>query len=203
MKKDKETKTKDITVVQKSISPIIKQAEELVITNPEELKASVEILTTLNQWNDQVTEDKEKLTKPLNATLKEIRGRYKPIEVELETAIDSVRGKMSTYQTKALKERQEAEAAIAERVGEGKGHLKIETAVKQIEGLDPVDNRVVGIDDGAVAFVEVKKFEVTDLALLPIEYHLADEGKIRFVMKEGMELPGVKYWTEQSPRNFR
>lgn len=196
-------KDKEITVIEKSLTPVIKQAEELKITNSEELKASVELLTTLNQWNDRVTEDKEKLTKPLNATLKEIRGRYKPLEEQLETAITSVRSQMTSYQTQALKDRQDAEMKIAERVGEGKGHLKIETAVKQIEGLEAVESSVVGVDDGAVAFVEVKKFEVVDLSLLPLEYHLSNESKIRFVMKEGTELPGVRYWTEQSPRNFR
>lgn len=194
--------TKEVTVLNKIPENITLQAQDLVIIDDKSLTQGVKMLSQLNKWNDQVMEEKEKLTKPLNATLKEIRGRYKPIEELLETAINSIRGKMITFQTERTNKQKEEEAKITDRIGEGKGKLKIETATKKLEDLGEVDTKFEG-DNGSVKFKVDRKFEVVDLSKLPVEYHLADEVKIRKVMKAGIELEGVKYWDEQIPYNSR
>jgi len=40
-----------------------------------------------------------------------------------------------------------------------------------------------------------------DVTMLPHEYILPNETKIREVMKEGVELPGVRYFTIQISKN--
>lgn len=192
----------NLEIVTKEVSPVVEQATALIIATGEDMTLATETLSKLNALNDRVVEDREKITKPLNAALKEVRAKYKPIESQLEEAIGIVRGKMSKYQTAALKAKSDEEARISARIGEGRGKLKIETAVAQIEAIETPEAKVE-TEAGAVVFIPTKKFEIVSLAELPIEYHVADEIAIRKKMKEGVELPGVRYWIEQVPRNNR
>jgi hypothetical protein len=61
----------------------------------------------------------------------------------------------------------------------------------------------VSAASGAIKFVSVRVFEVMDLSLVPLDYHLANEVAIRKAMIAGIELPGVKYETIQRPSNYR
>ena len=61
--------TKEITI-KKEVSPIVKQVEELKIKSSADLVKATGILSKLNKYNDELIEDMEKLTKPINASLK-------------------------------------------------------------------------------------------------------------------------------------
>jgi len=191
-----------VSIIENEVSPIVATTQSIVIGSPEDMRNATEILSKLNVFNDRLIEDKERITKPLNAALKEIRAKYKPMEEKLGDAITVIRDKMETYQIAATRKLKEEQDKIAARIGEGKGKLKIETAVAKMDHLDVPEKNIEG-DTGSVSFVTVKKFEVTDLSLVPIEYHLANEVAIRKAMKDGNELPGVRYFEEQSVRNSR
>ncbi len=145
-------------------------------------------------------EDRLKLTAPLEASLKLIREKYTPTEKLLKSAVDMLKSKMSSYQSKSIQEQNEAEAKIALKLAEGE--IDINQALKKMSKIDAPEEKVQ-TDSGAVSFRTVKKCEVIDLALLPMKYHLPNEVMIRKAMSEGVELPGVKYWEEQSVINKR
>lgn len=191
-----------VPALQKEVSPVVAKAQALEITDAASMAEATAMLSTLNRVNDEATDSKEKLTKPLNAALKEIRSRYKPLEDIVGDAIDIIRGKMTKYQTEAKRIADKAAADIAGRVGEGKGHFKSETAVKKIAEIERPP-QAVATAEGVVKFKTIRKFEVMDMALLPMEYHLADEVAIRKAMMAGTELTGVRYYTEQVPENTR
>ncbi len=191
--------TKQLTIIKK-VDPLIIKAEELVVEDSAGLKEAIEVLSELNQWSDRVEEDRTKLTAPLNKTLKEINSRYKPLKDALELTVERLRARMSEYQGKALRARAELELRFGERVE--KGSLKAETAVRRLDELGTVEKSIEG-ENGSVSFIELEKFAIEDLSLVPIEYHLANEVMIRKAMKEKIYLPGVKYWTTQSVRNSR
>ena len=179
----------------KEISPLVEQARELKISNTDDLKKSADMLTTCNRYLDELTAQKEKLTKPLNATLKEIRARYKPTEEVLEETIELLRVEQSRYQTALIECIKKEEEKVADMVISGE--LNVDNAISKIEDIqspESVDN---------LSFVSQKKFEVMDVTMLPAEYILPDEVKIRSAMKDGIELPGVRYFTVQVPRNNR
>lgn len=193
--------TKEI-VIKKEVSPVLKKAQGIEIKNGDDMKVAVELLSNLNKHLDSVTEEKEKVTKPLNEALKAERGRWKPIETELEEAINSVRSKMISYQTEETRRQKQEEAKIEARVGEGKGKLKFETAIKKIDEIEKAE-ATVSTDSGVVKFKTVKKFEVMDITMVPKEFLLADEVAIRKEMVSGREVKGVRYYEEQVPLNFR
>lgn len=197
MAKKKEVAVK---VIERNLAPTLTASRSLEINSPEAMQEATAILSRLNKWLKDVEADEKTLTQPANDILKEVRARYRPIKSELSSEIESVRAKMSTYQTALLAERKVEEEAIAGRIGAGKGYLKVETAESKINALPSIDSSIAS-QEGSVAFRTTKKFEVVDIALLPIIYHLADEVAIRKAMKEGIELAGVRYWNEQTPVN--
>lgn len=151
---------------------------------------------------DAIKEKKELITKPLNLALKNAREMFKPLENPYEDAIQILRMKMSGYQTAKLKAEEEAKAKIANRVGEGKGKIRLETAVEKIEEIGTTEKNA-STEAGAVSFRTVKKFKIVDLKLVPIEYLMLNESLVTKVMKEGKELPGLAYFEEQIPVNYR
>lgn len=188
--------------IKKELLPIVKPFEKKAITNQSELQGAVAALSHLNKILDRLIADKEKITKPLNVTLKEVRGRYKPAEEELENHIGSLRDKITAYQTEQVRLQRIEEAKIEARVGEGKGKLKVETAVRKMDELEKPDEEII-TSAGLVKFKEVKKFRIVDFAMLPTNYLLANEVEIRKSMLAGEEVPGVEYYTEQIPLNYR
>lgn len=191
-----------MTIPTKEIGLITTKVQKVSITNPETMKEATALLSKINKLKDALTTEKEKVTKPLNEALKAERARFKPLEEQLETAISTIRVAMTKYQTEATALAQKESAKIAARIGPGKGKLSLDTAVQKLSEIEK-PQELVSTDAGAVTFRTVQKFEVTDLAKLPIQYHLADEVAIRAAMKNGQQLPGVRYYEEQVPYNSR
>jgi hypothetical protein len=107
---------------------------------------------------------------------------------------------MSAYQTEQDRIAREKEEKIAARVGEGKGKLKVETAVNKMNEIERAPEKIES-EKGKLSFRTVKKFEVQDTGMLPPDYILPDLSAIRKAMLAGLELPGVKYWEEKEPIN--
>lgn len=183
-----------------TIPPIALKLETFEITNKETMEQAVHLLSLGNRELDKLTADREKLTKPMNDALKEIRSRYKPAESRLESGIAFLRKLISSYQTDQKALALAKATKIAARVG--KGTLKAETAIDKISALATPDERVA-TGAGSVSFRTVRKFELTNLALVPLEYHELSEAKIKTALKLGVEVPGVRYFDEEVPINRR
>lgn len=192
----------EIIAIEKKLGPTLKDVESIVVTDEASEKEATDILSRLNIIGDAMKAAKAKVYDPAWQTVVAIREEWKPKETKLESAVSLIRGKLSKYRTAAKAEADKKAAEIAARVGSGKGKLKVETAVKKMEGLDMQDGSVTS-DAGVVKYKTVQKFKVIDLKLLPLDFHLADEVAIRKAMVAGQKLPGVEYSTEEVPMNFR
>lgn len=194
MKKDK------LEIIKKEINPIIEQAEAIQIVNDSRLAQASEALSKLNVIGDKITAEKEKLTVPLNQALKEIRGRYKPVENIYETAITILRQKISAYQTEKIRKQREEEAKIAARLE--KGTLKLETALNKLDELPVVQDKIA-TDTGIVKFREDKTLKIVDRGLIPNEYWVIDEKAVLNALKSNLEVPGASLETTMVPLNYR
>jgi hypothetical protein len=184
------------------ITPEIIQMKPILIVDTKSLTEATETLSKLNKYLDALTKDKETITKPINESLKVIRAKYKPLETSLSEAIEMIRKSMGSYQTTLMANQRMEEQKIADRIGEGRGKLSLESATKKIEAIE-VPVAKIATDNGSIKFRETKCFEVVDISKVPIKYHLPDEVAIRTAMKAGIEFEGVKYWSEQTPINNR
>lgn len=188
----------------RELEPVLKAALEKTrdIASPKDMETATIELSRLNQALDAITGEKEKVTKPLNAALKAERSRWKPSEDALEEAIARIRRKMTDYQTAALAKAELEAAAIADRAKPGRGNLSDGTAMRKIGEIDRPESRIE-TSAGKLRFEAVRCFEVMDVTMLSKEYILADEAKIRADMRKGIEVAGVRYYTEQRPINNR
>lgn len=197
--------TKDnsiVPVVEKQISPIVAQSQALEITSQKTMETASTMRETLKKAQKALKDDKEKLTKPINVLLKEIRGRYTTVEDVIETSLTAINKKMGAYQTEQDAIAEAERAKIAARTKGGKGNLSPETAVAKMQEIDTPASRIESAH-GVTEFMDVKKFEVVDFALLPIEYKLVNDVAIRTAMRQGTEVAGVRYWTEKVPKSAR
>ncbi len=192
----------DTSIIQKEINPLVSRADEYVVSNAKDMEDGAEFLSVLNKKNDSIQAEKTKITAPLLQALKEERGRWKPLETALSEAIRIVSKKMSAYQTEQKSIAQKASEKIASRVGQGRGHLKFETASKKIEEIEIPANKVT-VDSGKVFFKTVEKCEVEDKTKIPLEYLVPDMIAIRREMRNGNHIKGVRYWNEEQVNNRR
>lgn len=192
----------EIVIIEKKVNPLVERALSFVVKNPKQMKEATDLLSQMNSIGDKMEAEKRKVVDPLNLALKNERARWKPLESAYESGIAAVRKAMSAYQTAEKAKSDEKADAIAARVGAGKGKLKAETASAQIDELDKPE-AIVATDKGVVKFRTVKKFEVLDISKLPVAYVVANEVAIKSAMRDGLELPGVRYYTEEEPINFR
>ena len=181
---------------------LLATAESIVIDNQASMKQATELLSTINKTLDGMTEEKEKVTKPLNAALKAERDRWKPVESLLKPVVVSLRVKMSAYQTALIKKQREEEEKIAARMKPGKGNLKPETAIRKMSEVDAPEAKVES-DAGSVGFREKKIVKITDEAKIPKEYWIVDVDAVFVALKEGKKVPGAEIDIEMVPVNSR
>jgi len=195
--------SKAVAIYEKKVSPLAQEADALVIKSPEDMTRATELLSKLNKTMDGVEEEEDKIVGPLKATIKVEQGRWKPFKDALKPAIDSLRKRMGAYQLAEDEKAAAKKAKIAERVGSGKGKLKLETAIEQADAVEGPESKIA-TENGSVGFRKDRKCEIIDATLVPREYCLPDLVSIRAAMKNGIEgLPGVRYFDEMVPINKR
>lgn len=194
-----DTNEKAVAIIEKKLAPILVTAQNIRITNAKEMEEAAVQLTHLNRYGDELKKLKETMTKPMNAALKAARELFRPREVRIDEAVTSIRNKMSTYQTEQEVLAKAEEDKIAARVGQGKGKLKPETAVRQMDELDrPAKSIDTGI--GSIKFRTDQKLKITN-AQSVVTWLIKNacwdaveisERAVYTLLKEGKKIPGAE-----------
>lgn len=149
---------KAVQVVEKRLTKAESYAEALTITDDKGEKTATAALSELNKLGDEITGQKEELTKPLNAVLKAIRERYKPVETAHANAIRIIKGKLIAYHNAKQAAADKEAAQIAARAA--KGTIKPETAVRKMDEIAPVEKNVK-TEAGALQYKKVPVATIT------------------------------------------
>jgi hypothetical protein len=188
--------------IKKEVSPLVAKAQAVTIMSADDMKEATVLLSVVNKKLDAITAEEEKVTKPLNEALKAERARWSPMKTILKDAVSVLRTKMSAYQTAETKRAQEEKARIASRIGDGKGKIKMETAVRKLDEVDSPDTKVQ-TDAGALTFRATPTLKITDTHAIPREYLVVDEKKLLDALKAGVSVPGAEIEVIQVPVNRR
>ncbi len=192
--------TTEIKTIEKTVNPLVATATALSIKSDADMPRATELLSQVNQALDQVTDEEDKVVKPLKEALKAEQSRWKPIKSTLETARDAIRSAMSKYQTSVALARKQEEERLAARVA--KGTMKIETAARKMTEA-PVPVQAVETASGSIRFRTVQKLVITKPADIPREYLVPDEVAIKAALKAGKKVAGCELVDEQVPMNYR
>lgn len=186
--------------IQKEIDPIIQAATSLTIIDTSSLTDATRMLSQLNTYGDKITEEKEKVTKPLNQALKAERSRWKPIEETLSTAIDLIRSKLSDYQTEAITAQTQAENLAIEHLNANPEHIS--QALDSLSAIPSPESKIT-TEDGTLTFRPTPTLKVNDLSSIPEAYFDLNESRVLEDLKAGVIVPGAIIEIVQIPVNRR
>lgn len=196
--------TKEIATIDKKVTTLVSkqelQAEKLEILKLEDMTRATELLSEVNRMADKLEEERTKLTVPLNATLKEINNRYKPLSTTLKNAVDIIRKKMMDAQKRFDADIEGQKDKLMDRVE--RGTMRVETAVAKMEDIPDASAKVL-TDSGAVQWVTVKKLVIDDATKIPREYLDVNETAVKEALKNGIVVPGARMIEEKIPKNTR
>lgn len=190
-----------LSTITSEVSPILTRGETMEINSPEDLNEAVAILSQANKALDRIKDEKEKVLAPLREAANAEKARWEPLESRFKPVVARLRDLMSKYQTAALAKKKEDDDKIASRVGEGKGKLKVETAIRKMEE-NTVETKVETAV-GGLSFREKKQLKITDETKIPREFLIPDEKAIIEALKAGTAVPGCEIETIQVPINKR
>ena len=193
---------KKIEVYQKEVPPLVARAQTIEIESAEDMIEATEILSQVNKRLDQMKAEKEKVLAPLREAANAEKARWKPLEDMFTPLVLRLRGLMGNYQTMMLKKQAEEQMKIASRIGDGKGKLKVETAIKKLGEMETVDAKIE-TEVGGLSFREKKQLKIVDIKLIPEQYWIVDEDAVFTALKEGTDVPGAEIEVVQVPVNKR
>lgn len=185
---------KELITLKSQISKLENQANAVTITTPEENALAIDLKAKLKDIGQTIKARKEEITKPLNVALKSARELFAPIEDQYEKAENIVGRKLIDYKQKVEAEARAIEAKIAARVE--KGTMKMETAEKKIEQI-PTVQKTIKTSFGSVQFRKIKKVRITDINMIPDQYWIIDEVKLRKDVLAGIVIPGAIFFEEE------
>jgi hypothetical protein len=197
IKEEKESElSKEIAPLQKEVSKIVLVASELKVANKDDLQEATNLLAKIKMIGRDILSAKEQITKPLNETLRNVRGFFAPVESQWSEAEVIVKKKMLDFQRAELAKAKTEEVKIEAKVEAGK--MSFDKAAEKIEEVTPEKTIKAEGGNGSAQFKKIRVVKVEDEKLIPDEYWVLDMVKVRKVALAGVEIPGVKVVEELS-----
>lgn len=193
----------------KEVSIFEKTANSLEIKSAADVEAAVETLGSIKKMQKHLKAQETDAKKPYAELVKGIIAAFKKPLTDLGNAEDTIKGKISKFRAEEARKAEEKKAKIEARVGEGKGKLKVQTAINQISDVEQ-NRSAAHVDTGnsKMTVRMIKKLRITDEALIPREFLVVDSTKVRQsafkifdLKKEGVDvamIPGVEVYEEES-----
>lgn len=176
------------------------KANAITITTPQELEGAAALLNDLNVYRDNLTTEKNKVMRPLLDAVNAERARWSPQESKVTAFITELREKISFYQTAEAKRAAEEDAKITDKMAKGK--LSLNTAVKKMTEVARPES-AIETDSGTLKFRTVKKWKITDIKKVPLEYLIVDDHLVNQARKADAPISGIEYYEEQMPVSYR
>lgn len=186
----------EITIIEKNVPHYM----SLTVVNQATLQEASEYLIQAKKEYKYLKKDMDTLLAPSKEQITLIKEKYDPRLKALEAVVERLSQQTTIYQTQIVNAKAAAEEKIAAKVTSG--YIKTETALNKLEGLGTIQKNVE-TDTGSMSFVAHALCELEDITKVPLKYHTVDMVAIRAEMKAGNKYPGIRYWTEQRPRNTR
>lgn len=161
---------KDIEPLAKDISHLSAGIVDLKVTSDPEAKSATGLLTSVKTKAKEIAKKKKAILDPLSEAVKEVRKLFKEPEDQLTEAERIIKAAILAYHEAQDAIAQKQIASIENRVGEGRGHIKVETAMAQLANVNQADTNIRTENGGAQIRMGAEKVKITDPYFLPPEY---------------------------------
>ena len=190
--------TRELTIIEQNVPKYL----SLEVKDQTTLQEASTYLISAKKEYKALKADMDKLLEPFKEGIDGVKEKYDLRLKSLKSVIDVLNDKTSGYTTRLMNEAQAKAQAISDRVGEGKGHLKPETAIKQLESIEKGDTSIETVV-GSMTFRNVPQLVIEDISLIPREYLVPDEAKIKSALKLGLQVKGAKLINKQISWNSK
>jgi len=185
--------TKEIEIVKEKIKGMATMVLETKVTNDKEVAEVSDKIKNVKKLGKYIKEVKDRFVAPAKEIIEQAKQMYDIPIKECINAEFALKRKAEIYLEAKEEERKKAENNIVAKVESG--YIKAETAVKKLEAL-PEQKKTIATDSSALTMTKRKVMEISDASLIPDEYWVIDEVKLR---KEALEkdktgaeqIPGV------------
>lgn len=185
---------KEIAIVEKDVRAVSRKVGDLEIKTQDDLRAATDVLSQVKTAQKSLKAEKEKILGPQLDAVQATRNLFAPFEAQLNDAEFSIKRKMIAYEDEESSKARIEEAKIQAKLDAGR--MKPETAAKKIEQIETVAPQVSG-NKGVVQFRTVRKVVIDHPELLPREYLMPDEQKIKKAALAGISVAGTKVVEEK------
>lgn len=208
MSEQKQVATVDKKAVEE-VSIFEKSANALKITGPADMEQATELLGSIKKMQKHLKTQETDAKKPYADLVKGIIAAFKPVNHQLSAAEDIIKDKVIKFRRAEAIKAEEQKAKLEARVGEGKGKLKVQTAINKIADVDANKSAAhTNTGTSSMTVRMVKKLNIIDESQIPREFLVVDTAKVRAsafkihdLIKEGVtvaQIPGVEVVEEES-----
>jgi len=148
------------------------------INNQTELEQAQIIRNTLKADLKRITDEKDKVARPLLDAIAAERARFAPTIKKYEDAIKTISTMLTDYHTEQFKLQKAQEDKIL-----SDGRLKDTTVLKKLSDIEVVET---------AGFRKHQVLKITDEMLIPREYLIVDEKYVLQALKDGITVPGAE-----------
>lgn len=171
----------ELATVQQEADGLLEDVKAFSVDSNEDLQLAAEVLADVKGKAKRLDEMEKSATRPLNDTLKTIRGWFKPAKDRLSSIEQAIKDAIRRFDTAQAAKRQAAIAQLGDSATRDEAASALATLndaqVRSVPGL---------------SIRTVPDFIVVDPNAVPREYLSVDESKIRHAVRAGARtIPGV------------
>lgn len=167
-----------LSVIREKAENMERVVNAIKITTDGEYEAVAENISNVKKLQKYIEGEMARLVDPAKAIIEEAKSKYSPFILKCKEARAKLDKLALDYYNDRERKRLEDEAKIAARVGEGKGHLKEDTAAAKIAALPEVQ-KAVRTDIGQVVITKRPVMHIVDESKVPDEFWIIDEVRLR------------------------
>jgi len=201
------------------IKAIAEECKNIVINSKESLADAKNLAKDAKRIENLIEDKRKELTKPLLDEQRSIKSFADNLTSELNNALKGLRGQILAYEIEQERIRKEEQRKLDEerRRQEEELRRKAEELAKQLENdaeVDETELQVIKDDMQKLQDIKTEQFQVdadrsksirliwdfelTDLSLVPREFLMLDEAKVKAAIKlEVRNIPGVRIFQKE------
>jgi hypothetical protein len=167
-----------LAVIQKEFNPRLTQALVYKAKTVEDYNSGGYLLKLFSEVTKRAKGEKSKTLEPAELTVKRIKEQWKPFEDGLKAAVVHIKAEMESYlKAQEIKEAQQRAKILLDQ------RTKPETKEAKLAAVftPPTENTR-----------SVLRLEITDELLIPREFLMIDEVKLKAALREGQKVPGAR-----------
>ena len=181
---------KEIQLIQKQVSPVVRRAESYEVKTKENVEEASNYLLKIREVEKAIEAKRLEFTKPINQSLKAINSTFKELSSPLEKARKLLTDKILDWR------RKEQERIAAEEAKRMEEVRKLQSKGIEVPELPTIEKTEATI--GKTQARKVWTFMVEDFSKVPDIYKMINNVAVNDAIRNGHRIiPGLKIYQEE------